>query len=166
MASLFPKHLSRWSFPMVKSLQSRNGISLRANLEAQSNIQSHNAVMNPIGKTRGLFVNGFVRWRNGRKCWIKRVRSECYVWPPYNLGCYKPRSLQKLETKLWNEKCLKSQNVSSHRCYISQNEKAALRTLLFRYLWYSNLELDSNFTSQWQLQYFQLPFLPRLLQGA
>lgn len=46
--------------------------------------------MNPIGKP-GLFVTGFVRWRNGRKCCIRRVKPECCFWLPCNLGCYKTK---------------------------------------------------------------------------
>lgn len=103
MASLFSRHLSRWTFPMVKSLQSRNAISLRANLKTWSNIRSYNAVMNPISKT-GLFV------RRGEEMGenvaleelSQSVIFDCLIiW-----DVTKPRSLQKLEPKLYNEKCL------------------------------------------------------------
>lgn len=94
---------------MVKSLQSRNGISPRANSEAQSNIQSYNVVMNPTGK------RGLCEWFWKVKKWDKMLieLGQSAIFGHLNLGCYKPRFLQKLEPKLWNEKPLNSQNVSS-----------------------------------------------------
>lgn len=94
---------------MVKSLQSRHGVSPMTNLEAQSNIQSYNVVMNPTGKWE------LCEWFHKVKKWDKMLieLGQSVIFGHHNLGCYKPRFLQKLEPKLWNEKPLNSQNVSS-----------------------------------------------------
>lgn len=84
----------------MQSLQGRG-------LEAQSNIQCYNAVMNPIGKA-GLFVNGFVRWRDGRKCWIELGQSAMFgqliIWDVTNQCLSKRQSLSSELKNTWTLK--------------------------------------------------------------
>ena len=40
-----------------------------------------------------------VRWRNGRKFCIRKVKPECYFWLPYNLRCYKTKSSPKVRAQ-------------------------------------------------------------------
>lgn len=84
----------------MQSLQGRD-------LEAQSNIQCYNAVMNPIGKA-GLFVNGFVRWRDGRKCWIELGQSAMFgqliIWDVTNQCLSKRQSLSSELKNTWTLK--------------------------------------------------------------